>query len=139
MMTYTVMNCPPLYQFDRPSPETIAPMSEARTMSNSPALRATIEMISSGALPKVALSSPPTASPVREALLAKFVSFNGLNDLPSINSGPEQVEGNDLNFSDGFQLEVTAIQIVQQRAHMLGEISAAIAVEGYRESGPAGE
>src|SRR5947199_10850113 len=43
-------------------------MSEARTMSNSPAFRATTAMISSGALPKVALSSPPTASPVREAI-----------------------------------------------------------------------
>src|SRR6266576_3998677 len=43
-------------------------MSEARTMSNSPALRATIAMISSGALPKVAFSSPPMASPVRNAI-----------------------------------------------------------------------
>ncbi len=36
-------------------------------MSSSPALSATIAMMSSGALPKVALSSPPTASPVRVA------------------------------------------------------------------------
>lgn len=36
-------------------------------MSKSPALRATTAMISSGALPNVALRSPPTASPVRDA------------------------------------------------------------------------
>ena len=34
-------------------------------MSSRPALSATKAMISSGALPKVALSSPPMASPVR--------------------------------------------------------------------------
>ena len=39
-------------------------MIEARTMSSMPAWSATVAMISSGALPNVALSSPPTASPV---------------------------------------------------------------------------
>ena len=42
-------------------------MIEARTMSSSPARSATMAMISSGALPKVAFSRPPTASPVRVA------------------------------------------------------------------------
>ena len=42
-------------------------MIEARTMSKYPALSATSAMISSGALPKVALSKPPMASPVRVA------------------------------------------------------------------------
>jgi hypothetical protein len=37
-------------------------------MSRYPALNATNAMINSGALPKVALRSPPTASPVREAI-----------------------------------------------------------------------
>src|SRR5690349_23266203 len=43
-------------------------MIDARTRSTSPALRATVAMINSGALPKVAFSSPPTASPVRVAI-----------------------------------------------------------------------
>ena len=43
-------------------------MIEARTMSTYPALRATSAMMSSGALPNVAFSSPPTASPVRVAI-----------------------------------------------------------------------
>ncbi len=42
----------------------IAPMIEARTISSSPALKATSAMMSSGALPNVAFSNPPTASPV---------------------------------------------------------------------------
>ena len=42
-------------------------MIDARTMSSRPAFSATSAMISSGALPNVALSSPPTASPVRVA------------------------------------------------------------------------
>src|SRR6516225_1406876 len=46
----------------------IAPASDARTMSNSPARSATNPIISSGALPKVAFSSPPIASPVRVAI-----------------------------------------------------------------------
>jgi len=45
----------------------IAPISEARTISKYPAFRATRAMINSGALPKVALSRPPIASPVRIA------------------------------------------------------------------------
>src|SRR5262245_1144791 len=44
-----------------------APMSEARTISTRPARNATIVMISSGRLPKVALSKPPIADPVRAA------------------------------------------------------------------------
>src|SRR5262245_1229324 len=40
-------------------------MIDARTMSKNPARSATSAMIISGALPKVALSSPPIASPVR--------------------------------------------------------------------------
>src|SRR5262245_19465631 len=43
----------------------IAPMIDARTMSKKPARSATSAMIISGALPKVALSRPPIASPVR--------------------------------------------------------------------------
>ena len=42
-------------------------MSEARTMSSKPARSATIAMISSGRLPNVAFSRPPTAGPVRAA------------------------------------------------------------------------
>ena len=41
------------------------PVIEALTRSTSPARRATIEMISSAALPKVALSRPPIVGPVR--------------------------------------------------------------------------
>lgn len=37
-------------------------------MSSMPALSATNAMMSSGALPNVALSKPPMASPVREAI-----------------------------------------------------------------------
>ena len=44
-----------------------APISDARTMSSSPARSATTEMISSGRLPNVAFSSPPMAGPVRAA------------------------------------------------------------------------
>ena len=40
-------------------------MIDARTRSISPACKATVAMISSGALPKVAFRRPPTASPVR--------------------------------------------------------------------------
>ena len=61
---------------------------------------------------------------------SSFSFPNGLNFLNDLNG---------LNFSDGCQLEVTAVQIGQQRTHMLGEISAAIAVEANREIGPAGE
>src|SRR5262245_41278603 len=43
-------------------------MIDARTMSKNPALKATRAMISSGALPNVALSRPPMASPVRVAI-----------------------------------------------------------------------
>src|SRR4051812_40361815 len=43
----------------------MAPANEARTISKRPALRATSAIINSGALPKVALSNPPMASPVR--------------------------------------------------------------------------
>src|ERR1043165_867064 len=46
----------------------IAPTSDARTISSKPAFRATKAMINSGALPKVAFSRPPTASPVRVAI-----------------------------------------------------------------------
>lgn len=42
----------------------IAPIKDARTISKWPARSATSAMIISGALPNVALSSPPTASPV---------------------------------------------------------------------------
>jgi len=38
MMTYTVISWTPLYQFDRPSPETIEPIKTARTASPSSAL-----------------------------------------------------------------------------------------------------
>src|SRR5262245_5685776 len=42
-------------------------MIDARTMSKKPARSATSAMINSGAFPKVALSRPPMASPVRVA------------------------------------------------------------------------
>ena len=42
-------------------------MIEARTISSRPDLSATVAMISSGQLPKVALRRPPTAEPVRAA------------------------------------------------------------------------
>ena len=44
------------------------PVIDALTTSSSPALRANIEMISSAALPKVALSSPPMPGPTRSAI-----------------------------------------------------------------------
>ena len=43
------------------------PMIEAFTSSISPARSATMAIMSSAALPKVALSSPPTAGPLRLA------------------------------------------------------------------------
>ncbi len=43
-------------------------MIDARTMSKRPACSATSAMISSGALPNVAFSRPPIASPVRVAI-----------------------------------------------------------------------
>ena len=43
-------------------------MIEARTISSRPDRNATVAMISSGRLPKVALRSPPTAEPVRAAM-----------------------------------------------------------------------
>ena len=46
----------------------MAPMIEARTISSRPDRNATVAMISSGRLPKVALRSPPTAEPVRVAM-----------------------------------------------------------------------
>ena len=46
----------------------MAPMIEARTISSRPDLSATVAMISSGRLPKVALRRPPTAEPVRAAM-----------------------------------------------------------------------
>ena len=44
------------------------PVIDALTRSTRPARSATIAMISSAALPKVALSSPPTVGPVRSAI-----------------------------------------------------------------------
>jgi len=44
------------------------PMIEARTSSTSPSLRAKMVMISSAALPSVALSSPPMRGPTRAAI-----------------------------------------------------------------------
>ena len=48
----------------------IEPVSEAFTISVSPARRAMKAMISSAALPKVALSSPPRPGPARWARLS---------------------------------------------------------------------
>ena len=48
--------------------QRIAPMMAARTTSTSPSLRAKMPIISSVALPKVAKSRPPNASPVCSAI-----------------------------------------------------------------------